>query len=117
MLLIAQRAILLYRLLRVRLYKRTSCHCFGLWYAHQLQNRRSDVGKAAVLRGLHLVAGIDDDELHGVEGMCGVRRAVGVDRMVGVSVVSREKNRIVLRDSGLDDTFHALVNLRNGAAD
>ena len=49
--------------------------------------------------------------------MCRIRRAVGIDSVVRISVVCSEKHSIVLSHSGFHNPLHTLVNLRHRTAD
>ena len=73
------------------LYERLGSHSLRLRDAHELENGRSYVAKSSIIDGLDF-RDVDDDELHLVERMCRVRRAVLVDCVVGIAVVCREQH-------------------------
>ena len=62
-----------------------SCHGFGLFEPHQVEDRRGYVGQDTVADRFHAVGNHDDR--HRIERMGRIGRAVGIDRIVGVAVI------------------------------
>ena len=71
-----------------------SCHGFGLFEPHQVEDRRRYVGQDTVADRFHAVGNHDDR--HRIERMGRIGRAVGIDRIVGVAVIGDENIKGIL---------------------
>ena len=77
-----------------------------------MQDRRSDVREDTVLYLSGLVLG-NVNERNRIQGVCRVRRAILVQGVVGVTVVSDDDNLVVVCLSGLYRIFQAVVDCLN----
>ena len=79
-------------------------HFGGLLDTHDVQNRGSDVGEYAVLNLGVLVLG-HVHEGYGIERVCGVGGAVGIDCIVGIAVVGDDDNLVAVFLCGLNNNY------------
>ena len=79
------RSISSIRVPLLKFHQRMSCHGFGLFEPHQVEDRRGYVGQDTVADRFHAVGNHDDR--HRIERMSRIGRAVGIDRIIGVAVI------------------------------
>lgn len=85
-----------------------SCHGFGLFEPHQVEDRRRYVGQDTVADRFHAVGNHDDR--HRIERMGRIGRAVGIDRIVGVAVIGDLHDLVPVAKGRLDDFGHARID-------
>ena len=103
-------------LLLVVLNQTLAGHVGGLLQSHDVQDAGSNVGQTAVLHGGAVVVG-HVDEGHGVQRVSGVGRAVGVDGVVGITVVGNDDGLVVVGLGSLDHLADAVVDGPDGFGD
>ena len=81
-----------------------SCHGFGLFEPHQVEDRRGYVGQDTVADRFHAVGNHDDR--HRIERMSRIGRAVGIDRIIGVAVIGDLHDLVPIATGRLDDFGH-----------
>ena len=97
-----------------------ACHVLWLFQTHDVQDGGSHVGQSTVLYGGRVVVG-HVDKGNGIQRMSGVGRAVGIDGIVGITVVGNDDSLVVIGLGSLNYFAHAIVNgmhsLGNGIID
>lgn len=83
-------------------------HFRGLRQIHGLEQRRSHIGKSAILHFCVLIVA-DEDERHRIQRMGRVGRAVGIEGVVGIAVVGYDDGGVIVLLGCLNNFFHAIV--------
>ena len=91
-----------------------SCHFPWLLYAEDVAEGWSHVSEDTVIELCISMLFAHIHEWHWVQRVRGVRRTIGVDSVVAVTVVSDDDDLVVVLESGLYHLVHAVVDGSNG---
>ena len=84
-------------------------HVGRLLQSHDMEDGGSHVGQTTVLHCGRIVVG-HIDERHGVERVSRVGRSIGVDGVVGITVVGDDNGLVVVGFGSLNHLLHAVVH-------
>ena len=89
-------------------------HVGRLLQPHDVEDGGSHVGQTTVLHRCRIVVG-HIDERHGVERVSRVGRSIGVDGVVGITVVGDDDGLVVVGFGSLDDLQNTMVDCLQAA--
>ena len=90
-------------------YQAFSGHFCRLGNSHNLQDGWSDISQNAVIQSLSLFVG-HPNARHRIQRMSRIRSTVGIDSIVGISMIGNNQYIVTIGLSGSHDLFDATVD-------